>query len=521
MSSALHALQDRLARSFGRAPDSREQLVRDMLSPAEGDAVGYWLQLAIAAILATLGLALNSTAVVIGAMLIAPLMRPLVELSMGLATGSAELSLRAAVRTVASIVVVVALAVALTALLPFHELTAELEARTGPTLLDLAVAGACALAAAYATLRAGADIATTAAGTSIGISLVPPLCAAGYGIAIGDLSVTRGAGLLFTANISGILALATVIFIAAGFGRVLPKRLGAFARIVPPLILLALVYLPLARAVREIQHRSEVRHTVAQLFERGNHRTVEYTIEHNASAVIVRAVIVGDARSAATIDSELRRRLARLGVEEPRISVWAVPDAASLSALTQRIDELPPPVAPEPAAATAHRFSTDIAAALRDAWPRSGTGEIIDISTDLEHPERVRITHLGAPLGEAGTQLLARAIESEAGKLAITEQVLLPVSADPPDGARWLPQALDLIRRARVFDSLHVCATVPAATVRDKRARAPSDIATIRAMLVQAIEGSTVTVEDGDHWSIAVQRDACAAPAGSASGSAR
>ena len=73
----------------------------------------------IAAVLATLGLALDSTAVVIGAMLIAPLMRPIVDLAMGLATGSAPLVLRAGFRSLASVLVVTLTAVACAAVLTY------------------------------------------------------------------------------------------------------------------------------------------------------------------------------------------------------------------------------------------------------------------------------------------------------------------------------------------------------------------------------------------------------------------
>lgn len=451
--AVVHRAQDRVARSLGRAPEDRDALVQQMLRPREGDATGYWLQLAIATILATLGLALNSTAVVIGAMLIAPLMTPLVELSMGLATGSASLALRALGRTVTSIAVVIAVAIAVTYLLPFHELTAELEARTGPSLLDLVVAGACALAAAYATLRAGADIATTAAGTSIGISLVPPLCAAGYGIALQDDSVASGAALLFTANLSGILATATAIFVLAGFGRVAATAvdspamgrapwsterlgqawsqravptLGPFARIVPPLALLALVYVPLHRAVGEIKHRGEVRQAVADLFESEKQRIVRYTLDHDARGVIVRAVVVGDPSAASELDRELRTRLVGVGVANPRISVWAVPDAALVSALAHRVDELPPPVTPEPAPATAHRYSSELAKQLRAVWPKSGTGSLLAAWLDLERPTHVHVVHLGAPLGAAGVQLLARALDPAAGALEIAEDALVP-----------------------------------------------------------------------------------------------
>ncbi|MGE5184506.1 MAG: DUF389 domain-containing protein, partial [Acidobacteriota bacterium] len=361
-----HDIQDWLLARFGGAAEQRTPIVRAMLQPRSGDAAGYWLQLVISTILATLGLALDSTAVVIGAMLIAPLMRPLVELAMGLATGSAALVLRALARTVASLACVIAIAIAITWLLPFHEITRELEARTAPNLLDLVIAGGCALAAAYATLRADADIATTAAGTSVGISLVPPLCATGYGLGIADHVVSRGAVLLFTANLSGILVIATALFVVVGFGQVdvrheelsfddgerralalrvgrgwsraIGSRLGPVARLVPPLVLLALVSLPLARALREIAHRNEVRTAVEQLLEGDQKRVVEYSLVQRAERVELRVFVVGDPDSASRLRDELRSGLAAAGIAAPQIAVYAVPEAASLSALARRVD---------------------------------------------------------------------------------------------------------------------------------------------------------------------------------------
>ncbi|MEO8548758.1 MAG: DUF389 domain-containing protein [Kofleriaceae bacterium] len=512
-----------------------------MLEPTGRDTVGYWLQLLIAAMLATLGLALDSTAVVIGAMLIAPLMRPLVEVAMGLATGSAALTLRATVRTVVSIAVVVGMATAIARFLPFHTITRELEARTAPTLLDLFVAGACALAAGYATLRSDADIATTAAGTSIGISLVPPLCAVGYGLALGDPAVSRGAALLFTANLSGILAVAAAVFVAAGFGRVdiraeeatideaglarglasrvgrawsrlATARLGAFARILPPLLLIALVSLPLSRAVEEIKHRNKISRTVSDLLAEAQRKIVQYTVDQTASAVIVRVVIVGDAHAASELDGALRTRLLALGVAAPHISVWAVPDAAAMSALTRRIDEIPPPLEPEPVARTVHRYTSEVAKLVRAAWPASGTGALVEVSLDLDRPDRVRVVHLGEPLGTSGLLLLAKALAPGAGDLEIEEDALRSIEAPAPDGARWLPVALSLVERARLVAGLHICVTVVEPPAKTKRGAPPTDAATIAAAVRTALAGATdVTIEDADHWSASVDVLPCTA----------
>jgi uncharacterized membrane protein len=87
-------------------------------------------------------------------------------------------------------------------------------------VLDLITAAFCALAGVYASLRPGSDTAATAAGTSIGISLVPPLCASGYGVGTAAWSVAGGAALLFLTNLVAIVVVGTVAFVAAGFNRV-------------------------------------------------------------------------------------------------------------------------------------------------------------------------------------------------------------------------------------------------------------------------------------------------------------
>jgi uncharacterized hydrophobic protein (TIGR00271 family) len=171
--------QNRLSTLLGCAPNVRAPVVAAMLRRDASEATGYWLQLVVSIGIATLGLVLGSTAVIIGAMLIAPLMKPIVNLGMGLAVGSPFLVLRSGGRVALSVAAAISFSALLTRMLPFHELTAEISARTAPTALDLFAAAFCALAGVYASMRPSSDVAATAAGTSIGISLVPPLCASG------------------------------------------------------------------------------------------------------------------------------------------------------------------------------------------------------------------------------------------------------------------------------------------------------------------------------------------------------
>lgn len=258
-----------------------------------------------------------------------------------------------------------------------------------------------------------------------------------------------------------------------------------------------------------IQHWGRVRQAVSDLLQSDEHRIVQYTLDHNASGVVVRAVVVGDARTASELDRELRDRLAKLDVDEPRISIWAVPDAASVSALAHRVDEIPPPVAPEPAPVMAHRYSSEVAKELRAVWPSSGVGAVVGISLDLDRPTHVRVTHRGDPLGVAGVQLLAHALEPTAGRLEIDEDALQPVEAAAADGMRWLPSAFDLVRRARRVKDLHLCVTL-AQPPASRRGAAPSEIGLVRDAFKQVIEGAEFAVSDGDRWHIVAQREPCA-----------
>jgi hypothetical protein len=214
---------------------------------------------------------------------------------------------------------------------------------------------------------------------------------------------------------------------------------------------------------------------------------------------VLRVVVVGDAHIASELEKDLRNRLDGLAVQNPRLSVWAVPDAAAVSALAHRVDELPPPVVPEPAPATAHRYSSDVATALRRAWPRSGTGEVVAITLDVDRPEHLRVVHLGEPIGTPALQLLARALELDAGPVEITEDALTPIEAPTTEGIGWLVRAADLIARSRRAPTVRLCATLPA--IPAKRSREDASIVTIRAAFeVLRSQTTGVTVTDGDGW---------------------
>ena len=339
-----------------------------MLDSNARRAPGYWLQLFLATGIATLGLALGSTAVVIGGMLVSPLMGPIVELGMGFAVGSSLLVIQAFLRVALSAGGVVVTAALIPLALPFHEITGEIGARTAPTLLDLLVAVFCALAASYTTVRRAADTTAAAAGTAIGIALVPPLCVVGYGLGTASMLVASGAALLFTANFSAIVLVAVLSFLLLGFDQVdaaslerdyletggtrtdrvakrghlalrraFGSRYGLAARLLIPTLVLASVAVPLRSALDEVSWEVRARNAIQRLLDVEDPRAVQSALTVERRSVVLRLLIVGSPQQAATLQRRLGERIASATLVTPSVSVMAVPDANVLKAtLRQR-----------------------------------------------------------------------------------------------------------------------------------------------------------------------------------------
>lgn len=189
----------------------------DTVSAAERIKSGIWFKgpnawiLAFAIILASVGLNVNSTAVIIGAMLVSPLMGPII--GMGLALGTNDLDLlKAAAKNLLVMVVISLLASALFFLISPLSLVnpTELEARTSPTIYDVLIALFGGFAGILENSRK--ERGTVLSGVAIATALMPPLCTAGYGLANLNAHFFFGALYLFIIN-SVFIALATYIMV--------------------------------------------------------------------------------------------------------------------------------------------------------------------------------------------------------------------------------------------------------------------------------------------------------------------
>lgn len=208
-------------------PDSQrrtaEELV-DRLDLSAGDAPAkrsaFWLMLLLSGVIAVAGVIGDSTATVIGAMIVAPLSTPILGIGLGITTGRPGLIARSLAYVVAGIVLVTALGFVLSQVLPnpTNVLTnSQVLGRTSPTLVDLLAALATGLVGAIAVTRR--DVGDVLPGVAIAISLVPPLGVVGVCLGSSAPDLALGAAVLFASNVIAMIITSTLVFVTARYGQ--------------------------------------------------------------------------------------------------------------------------------------------------------------------------------------------------------------------------------------------------------------------------------------------------------------
>jgi uncharacterized hydrophobic protein (TIGR00271 family) len=213
------AVEEAASEQLGVAVWDRSAIYRESANAATDNRLPYWAVLSLSGAIATLGLALDSSAVVIGAMLVAPLLAPVVGLALSLAVGDGRLAVQSGAIVLGSTIVVILVGAALTVALPFHTITLEISARARPTTLDLAIAVFSGLVGAVVTVARRSRLSAAIPGVAIAVALIPPLAVAGFGIGVGRADLIRGSLLLYGANLAGIVLSGMVVFLLVGMHR--------------------------------------------------------------------------------------------------------------------------------------------------------------------------------------------------------------------------------------------------------------------------------------------------------------
>lgn len=325
--------------------EEREAIATAVLCDGPGELGPYIFRLttltALSTLIAAFGLIANSSAVVIGAMLVAPLMQPVIGLatSLVLSRPRGEITSFALIALTAAESFGVALLAGL-AVPSFHviTLTPEMLSRTAPALLDLGVAMAAGAAGAYVTVRSRAGGAI--AGAAIAVALVPPLAACGILLARGSHHLAGGAFFLFLTNLVGIVLAAVVVFLVTGLfehGRLASARGVAVA---VPLVVVLLVAYPLARrslhTYRLSSDEANARDVLVPLLRGAGFGIQALAVTRREGFVVVSFDVAGpnEPPPAATLAQDLSQRLGHpvrviLRWTERQESVGEAPTAGS------------------------------------------------------------------------------------------------------------------------------------------------------------------------------------------------
>jgi uncharacterized hydrophobic protein (TIGR00271 family) len=200
--------------------DARQAVVDKVVfegEAAKGRISRFIVLMAFSTAIATFGINADSTAVVIGAMLIAPLMIPIMATSASLLMGWTVRATRSLFLVAGGIAIAVAGSWILSRYFPVLEVTAnsQILSRVSPTTVDLMIAFAAGAAGAFAISRP--DVSDSLPGVAIAVALVPPLTVIGITLEAGEWEFALGATLLFLTNFVGVILAAGITFILVGF----------------------------------------------------------------------------------------------------------------------------------------------------------------------------------------------------------------------------------------------------------------------------------------------------------------
>ncbi|MGF1589946.1 MAG: TIGR00341 family protein [Pleurocapsa sp.] len=216
----------------------------------------FHFMLGLSTIIATLGLLANSAAVIIGAMIVAPLMGPIVGMAYSTAMGNRKLLRRSSFTVLKGILLTIGVAWIVTSIIGLETRDAEIMSRVKPTLIDFGIAMAAGAAGAFANTRR--SISSAMPGVAIAVALVPPLSVVGIGLAQGEAEIALGALLLFVTNLICIVFFGSLVFLFQSYGNLGRAKKG----LAMSTAVMFLLGIPLTLSMRELIITTNVRQRV-------------------------------------------------------------------------------------------------------------------------------------------------------------------------------------------------------------------------------------------------------------------
>ncbi|MEM8779151.1 MAG: DUF389 domain-containing protein [Cyanobacteria bacterium P01_G01_bin.49] len=212
-------------------------------------------------LLATFGLIINSAAVIIGAMIIAPLILPLRGFAFATLEGDIELLRRSFISVFVATLLSVFCSWLVGLITAVPEFGGEILSRTQPNLIDLLIAIVAGGISGYAKIRP--SVGDAIPGTAIAVALMPPICIVGLALSQGEWQIASGAGLLYFTNLIGINIACIIVYFLGGYAR--SNELARTLSWGVSIILIILLAAPLGISFWQLISKAKIRDSIQEI----------------------------------------------------------------------------------------------------------------------------------------------------------------------------------------------------------------------------------------------------------------
>lgn len=376
MLKGLSAIKDFIQERFNLNEDKADEqrIIEEITRNVHFKGTNLWT-LIFAIFIASIGLNVNSTAVIIGAMLISPLMGPIMGVGLAVAINDFDLLKKGAKNLAIAVGISVFTSFVYFSVTPLHDASSELLARTNPSIWDVFIALLGGLAGIVAGTRR--EKSNVIPGVAIATALMPPLCTAGFGIATGKLYYFLGAAYLFFIN-SVFICLATFLIVKhlkfhkKEFGtEETERRVSRYIFIAVMFTVLPSVYLGY-RIVQRSIFESNANKFVQTEFHFTRTQVVTHTYKYRNDGGEIDLLLVGQPLDQQAIDT-LQNRLARYHLGNTRLNIRQGLDAK------QQID-----LSAIKASVLEEVFAAELISDTLKLPPPASVGEVPEISSELK-----------------------------------------------------------------------------------------------------------------------------------------
>jgi uncharacterized hydrophobic protein (TIGR00271 family) len=287
--------------------------VRESLLKESRPTLNYLVLIVSSCLIATFGLIVNSAAVIIGAMIIAPLMLPLRGFSFAMLEGDAKLLRNSFTSIAVGTLLGVTCSWLVGVIISLPDFGSEVLSRTQPTLIDLLIAVVAGGISGYAKIRP--SIGDAIPGTAIAVALMPPICVIGLTLSQGLWQSSQGAFLLYITNLIGINLACLLVYVLSGYAQ--SNEMTRSLSWGVSITLIVLLAIPLGVSFWRLIQHAHIEDSVQEIVEvnRENieltHSNIDWNTQPPTVSLVVRAAQPITPEQVAAIEASIQQEMGR------------------------------------------------------------------------------------------------------------------------------------------------------------------------------------------------------------------